>query len=84
MSVNLKYAINEEKVKHLGKYIHSIDFEVVTPNKTTLERLGGGTVAGKLSIGNKEFELTLAELDRISETCQIAKQVFNQKYKFGM
>lgn len=84
MSVNTTHGMNPAKVKRFGNLFGTIDFDVIDhPNKTQLERFGNDTIAGTLQIGGKEFELTLAELDRIVETCNIAKTVFFQKYRFN-
>lgn len=83
MSVNHSYGINQEKVKHFGKLFGSIDFEVASTSKRILESRQENATAGTLQIGGKEFQVTLAELDRIIETCQNAKMVFFQKYRFG-
>lgn len=84
MSVNLKYAVDQRKVANLGKYIASMDFEVNSTSKENLQRVGQGTNAGVLSIGNSEFQLTLAEVDHLIQTLQSAKHVFFHKYRFGM
>jgi len=110
MSVNCRFGINQEKVKHLGKYFGSIDFEVASTNRTQLRIKENQVHAGDFLIGNKSYKCTLDDLDviseeaklgeawihgiqydctpkeleRIVETCQLAKQVFFQKYRFGM
>lgn len=83
MSVNLKHAINEEKTKVFGKLFHTIDFEVESTSEQILMQRKMDTFAGKFQIGNHEYLVTLEELDRIIETCQTAKTVFLQKYRFG-
>lgn len=84
MSTNHRYAVNQDRVEHLGNYHGSIDFEVKSTSKLGIQRTGQGTPAGKLTIGTKEFELSLAELDRLIETCQNAKTIFFQKYRMRM
>ena len=83
MSVNLRFGIDPDKTRHLGNLFGSIDFEVSSTSKGLLESRGENATAGKFLIGGKEFQVTLAELDRIVETCQTAKSVFFQKYRFG-
>jgi hypothetical protein len=84
MSVNTTIGMSPEKVKRFGELFGTIDFDVVEhPSKQQLDRFGNDTIAGKFHIGGKEFQLTLAELDRIVETCNIAKTVFFQKYRFN-
>ena len=85
MSINTRHAVNERKVQHMGDLFSTIDFEVISsPQKVTLERMNVGSTAGKLTIGTKTFDLAIAELDRIVETCEIAKRILFQKYRFRM
>jgi hypothetical protein len=84
MSVNQRHAIDQNKVKRFGNYFGSIDFEVNSVSQAAIEAKRMDTKAGKLLIGGREFECTLAELDRLIETCQNAKVVFYQKYRFGL
>lgn len=84
MSVNQRHALDQKKAQKFGDYFGSIDFEVSSVSKAVLEGKKQDTKAGKLLIGGREFECSLAELDRIIETCQTAKTVFFQKYRFGI
>jgi hypothetical protein len=84
MSVNQRHAIDQKKVQKFGKHFGSIDFEVGPISHAVLELNRQDTKAGKFLIGGKEFDCTLAELDRIIETCQTAKEVFFQKYRLGL
>lgn len=84
MSVNMRYGLDHKKVQKLGAYFGSIDFEVNSASEATITTKKQDTNAGKFLIGGKEFDCTLAELDRIIETCQLAKLVFFQKYRFGV
>jgi len=84
MSVNQRHALDQNKMQKFGTYFGSIDFEVNSVSQAVLEGKRQDTRAGKLLIGGKEFDCTLAELDRIIETCQTAKAVFFQKYRFGI
>jgi len=84
MSVNLIHALDGEKTRRYGQLFGTIDFNVIdSPNKTTLTKFGNDTAAGTFTIGGKDYQLTLAEIDRIIETCQTAKTVFFQKYRFN-
>ena len=84
MSVNSRFGINPEKTQKFGKLFHTIDFDVHSASKSVLEQRQMDTFAGNFIIGGKEFKVTLEELDRIIETCQTAKTVFLQKYRFRM
>jgi hypothetical protein len=85
MSINQKYASDESRLKHLGKYMNSIDFEI--DFSTDIEKLREnykGIPVGKLSIGNHEFPLTLTELNRIAETANEAISAVNKAYRLGI
>lgn len=84
MSVNQRFGMDPDKTKHLGRNFSTIDFEVNPASRHNLKVKGEDAIAGKLLIGGKEFNCTLAELDRIIETCQLAKTVFWQKYRLGV
>lgn len=110
MSVNQRFAINQKKVAHMGKYFGSIDFEVASTNKSQLRikenkvHVGDFLIAdkrykcslddldaiseeakhGECWIHGNEYRVTRFELERIVETCNLAKQVFFAKYRFGM
>ncbi len=85
MSINARHAIDNERVtKSYGSMFGTIDFEPNEISKQVLQMEGNKANAGKFHIGGKEFNVTLAELDRIIETCQNAKSVFWQKFKFGV
>lgn len=83
MSINLRHGIdNEQTTKKFGPTFGSIDFEPATITKEVLSSQGQKSNAGTFYIGGKSFNVTLAELDRIIETCQSAKTVFFQKFRF--
>lgn len=83
MSVNHTYAISEEKTRRFGKYFSTIDFEVSTTSKRLLEQRQEQIFIGKFQIDGKEYQLTLEELDRIIETCQLAKTIYLQKLRLN-
>lgn len=85
MSVNLRHGINqEETTRSFGPTFGTIDFDPAPTSKVILETRGNKAKAGTFHIGGKQFELTLAELDRAIETLQTGKSMFYQKYRFGM
>jgi len=84
MSINQRYAVDETKVRHMGKLYSSIDFELVEGvDKLQFKNTPKRTVAGTFYIGDRSFTVTLGELDRIIETAQNAKEVFIKAYKLG-
>ena len=81
----MRYGIDQDEVsRSYGPTFGSIDFELKSTSKALLETKGNKTIAGTFHIGGRQFELTLAELDRVIETCQSAKTTFWQKFRFGM
>lgn len=85
MSINARHGIDNEQVtKSYGPVFGSIDFEPTPITKELFQMKGNKSNAGTFHIGGKQFNLTLAELDRVIETCQNAKSVFWQKFKFGV
>jgi len=49
-----------------------------------LSDIAEATLQGKCVIAGQKFDLTPVEQDRIVETCTLARQVFFQRYRFGM
>jgi len=84
MSVNSKHAMNSERVKRFGKLFGSIDF-TINENVSTeiVKQRKGDTTVGTFEIGGKSFKVTLAEINRIIETAEAAKSVFNKSYSMG-
>lgn len=84
MSLNQIHAIDPKTIKNKGKLFGSIDFES-KPGATTgnfnLSKVGD--VVGTLQIGGREFDVSLAELRRIAETCTAAQDMIAKKYRFG-
>ena len=85
MSINQKYAVDETRVKHLGTYMNSIDFEI--DFSVDIEKLKDnykGMPVGTLYIGNQQFPVTLTELNRIAETANEAISAVNKAYRLGI
>ena len=84
MSINQKYAVDETRVKHLGKYMSSIDFEIdLTINIEKLRENYKGMPVGTFYIGNQKFPVTLSELNRLAETANDAINSINKAYRLG-
>ena len=84
MSVNSRYAIDENRVKRFGKLYSSIDFEISDRISEHYFENNEKPVVGKLHIGGKTFDVTYQELDMIQRTLGTAKDAVNRKYKLGM
>ena len=85
MSINQTFAMDQKKVKGYGKLFGTIDFEAkkgVTKGNFNLTQRG--VVVGTLFIGNKEFPITLAELQRLGETTKLANELISKKYRLGL
>lgn len=63
MSINLIYAIDQNKVRKYGPVFGSIDFHVSTASKTSFDRLGKQITVGELLIENRKYRLTLEQID---------------------
>ena len=82
MSLNQSYAIDKKNAARKGKIFGSIDFEVrENINKSAFTTHRGKTVVGTLFIDGRSFDVTLAEIQRITETCRNAEGVVSKKYK---
>lgn len=70
MSVNLTVAIDPTRVKHLGKYFGTIDFDVATaPSKMVFDRLGKSVHVGTLFVSDKKYRMKLEELETLVIDC---------------
>ena len=84
MSINQRYAINQQKVKKYGQYYGSIDFEC-NPNitaKSFKEDLRN-IKAGKFEIAGRAYNVTWAEMTHIIRTLQDAQEAMIKSYRFG-
>jgi len=84
MSVNLSAAIDEKKVRHLGKHYSSIDFELkehVDPTEFKYSKMK--PIIGKLEIGGKRFDMTYSELNHMMRTCNAAMDQAEKAYRMG-
>jgi hypothetical protein len=85
MSTNQKYATDESRLKHLGKYMNSIDFEInYDVNLEKLQENYKGIQVGTFFIGNNSYPVTLSELNRIVETANDAINAVNKSYRLGI
>lgn len=84
MSLNMRHGMDQSKVAKYGKLFGTIDFEFNEDlNSDTIERKYSNSPVGLFIIDNKEFPVTLNELDRIIETAENAKSVFLKSYSMG-
>ena len=84
MSLNMTHAMDKKKVKRYGKLFGSIDFQL-TDNATAevIKQRRSDTTIGEFEIGGKSFPVTLAEIDRIIETAENARNTFLKSYSMG-
>lgn len=83
-SINMTAAMDEKKLRHLGKNYTSIDFEIkdsVNPNDFKYAKMK--PIVGTFIIGNKRVEVTFSELNQIMHTCNAAMQTCDQAYRMG-
>ncbi len=84
MSVNLSSAMDEKKVRHLGKHYSTIDFELkehVDPTEFKYSKMK--PVVGKLEIAGKAFDMTYSELNQMMRTCGAAMEQAEKAYRMG-
>jgi len=85
MSVNSRYAINEDRVKRFGKLYSGIDFDVAkTLTADQFRTRNDYQPIGNFVIGNKSFNITFKELERIEETCREARGALESAYQIGL
>lgn len=85
MSINQKYAEDETRLKHLGKYMNSIDFAMdFSVNLEKLRENYKGIPVGTFQIGNNQYPVTISELNRIVETANDAINSINKSYRLGI
>ena len=83
-SINQVAAIDEKKVKHLGRNYASIDFEIkehVNPNDFKYGKMK--PVVGTFVIGNKRVDVTYSELNHIMRTANASMQACDMAYRMG-
>ena len=83
-SLNQVAAIDQNKVKHLGKNYASIDFEIkehVNPNDFKFSKMK--PVVGTFCVGNKRVDVTFSELNQIMSTAGAAMQQCDMAYRMG-
>jgi len=84
MSLNSTHAMNQEKVRRFGKLFGTIDFEVNEGlSVDVIKQRTADTPIGEFQIGGKTYNVTLAEINRIIETAENARSVFNKSYSMG-
>ena len=82
-SLNQVAAINEEKVKHLGKNYASIDFEF-TDAINEFNYKDKSIPVGALKVGSKQVEMTAAECKKIITTLEEVLTTHQKKIKLGL
>jgi len=85
MSLNQSYAMDQKRVKAYGRIFGSIDFEVKDGiAKEVFTRDRKKTIVGTIHLDGRSFDLTLAEIQRIAETCNNAADVVMKKYRLSL
>lgn len=80
----MTHAMNQERVKRFGKYFGSIDFELnQSLTVETIRSRKADTIVGTFHLDGREYPMTMAELDRIIETAEAAKNTFFKSYTMG-
>ena len=85
MSVNSRFAIDQNKVKKFGRLYGTIDFE--SNDKVSADVFQSNPnkpVVGNFIIGNSQFGVTMDELEYIEQTCRAARETILKRYRFGL
>lgn len=82
--INKSFSYDRKKTDRLGKLFSSIDFTVKENYTADNYRNNKKAIAGKLHIGNSEYEVNVNELNRIAETVHNALEVLHKKYRTGL
>ena len=83
-SLNQTAAIDQDKVRHLGKNYASIDFEIkehVNANDFKYAKMK--PIVGTFVIGNRQVEVTYSELNHIMRTASDSMNLCDQSYRMG-
>ena len=81
-SLNQTAAIDQDKVRHLGKNYASIDFEIkehVDASEFKYAKMK--PVIGTFIIGNRRVEVTYSELNHIMRTASDSMNLCDQSYR---
>lgn len=82
MSLNQIRSYDQKRVKRLGKYYASIDFNVNESISVDNYRDRRDKVnAGELSIGGKSYDMNIGELIHLRNTIDRALEVVDKKYR---
>jgi len=83
-SLNMAHAYDPDRVKRFGAIFGTIDFEMnELLSGEVIRQRRSDTKVGSLKIDGREFTVTLAEVDRLIETLNAAKEVFYKGYTLG-
>ena len=83
-SLNQTHAYDPKKIRHFGKLFGTIDFEMnENLSGPVIRQRQSDTTVGSLFIGERSFNLTIAEIERVIETLQNAREVFYKSYTLG-
>lgn len=84
--VNQSFGVDDkakQRFEKLGKNYNSIEFEI--SNALSEHNIANkATTIGKLTIGNREIELTYSECNKIISTLSDAQLTVKQKQKLGI
>ena len=83
-SINQTAAMDEKKLKHLGKNYTNIDFALKeSVNPTDFKYAKMKPIIGTFQIGNKHVDVTYSELNQIMRTANTAMNACDMAYRLG-
>ena len=85
MSINIRFGIDENRVKRFGKNYSSIDFDIKENlNAEEFYTKGDYMPVGKFIIGDRQIPVTVKELEKIEQTAREAQSALRQAYRLGL
>jgi hypothetical protein len=84
MGINHRYGYDQKRTRRYGALFSSIDFELSEElTVDDYQKKSEIKPIGAFCIGNKKFNVTFKELQRILETAQSAEASLRKKYRMG-
>ena len=85
MSINSRFAVDQNKIRKYGRFYGSIDFEC--NDKISAQVFKNNSIStniGEFIIGNSRFPMTMEELELMEQTCREARETVMKRYRLGM
>ena len=85
MSINSRFAVDQNKTRKYGRFYGSIDFECNEKVSAQVFKSNvNGVNVGEFIIGNSRFPMSMEELELMEQTCREARETVMKRYRLGM